>query len=342
MASNTFYRYDTWVKSSIGPAVPGAQIWVCTQPANTATVPPSPLAAIYSDSGGLVPIVQPLLTDGFGHADFYTLPGLYTVIVALGGVIQAIYPDQSIGGVGTTGGGSGTPSGTLLLQSNGISNANQFVLNLQSQDGSVTITNDSSGNTNLKANTAQFSGNASFMFGPGIRDLGTVFGGNWGAPQANSVAGVVTANKVTVYLFQLDVAITISKASVTCTNNTIGPTASFGIYSFSGNKLVDAGSFNLLTSPTVQVNTFSSVTLPPGIYWHAQACTTTGTATFAGIVVSNGANNDSIPAYVKNATRCATAANLMSGGVLPATLGALTPFTPLSTQGDGFCAPLYE
>jgi hypothetical protein len=97
MANPVFFRADGWVKSTTGAAVPGAQIYVADQPANSTFLPPSPLSNIFSDPDGLVPIVQPILTDGFGHYDFYILPGTYTVVVGLGGAIQQVYPDQSIG-----------------------------------------------------------------------------------------------------------------------------------------------------------------------------------------------------------------------------------------------------
>jgi hypothetical protein len=84
------------------------------------------------------------MTDGFGHYDFYTLPGLYTLVVAYGGQIQQVYPDQSIGGVGT-----GSASGTaLILQTNGMSNGNQLSLNLQGA-GSVSISDNGSGTTTI-------------------------------------------------------------------------------------------------------------------------------------------------------------------------------------------------
>jgi hypothetical protein len=44
MAVPTYFRMDGWVKSVTGAAVSGAQIYVATQPANTAFLPPSPLA----------------------------------------------------------------------------------------------------------------------------------------------------------------------------------------------------------------------------------------------------------------------------------------------------------
>ncbi len=93
---STFFRKDGWVKAVSGYAVPGANVWVCQQPANL-TLPPTPLAIIYSDVNGLIPIVQPISTDGFGHYNFYALAGLYTIIVANGGSIQQYFPDQLLG-----------------------------------------------------------------------------------------------------------------------------------------------------------------------------------------------------------------------------------------------------
>jgi len=113
--SVTYFRSDGWVKSSTGPAIPGAQVFVCTQPADTADYPPTPLASIYSDPAGLIPLSQPILTDGFGHYDFYAPSGTYTLVVAFGGSIQQVYPDQSVGAVIASG---------LLVLNNPIVNPN--------------------------------------------------------------------------------------------------------------------------------------------------------------------------------------------------------------------------
>jgi hypothetical protein len=99
----TYFRSDGWVKAATGQAVPGSQVFLCTQPANVptglsaATPTPTPLVTIYSDPNGLVPITQPILTDGFGHYDFYVLAGTYTLVVYLSSVLQQQYPDQSYG-----------------------------------------------------------------------------------------------------------------------------------------------------------------------------------------------------------------------------------------------------
>ena len=90
------FRSDGWVKTVLGQAIAGAQVYVCTQPANLVN-PPTPLASIFADPLGNAPITQPVPTDGFGHYDFYVAYGTYTVVIVNGGNIQAIYPDQTIG-----------------------------------------------------------------------------------------------------------------------------------------------------------------------------------------------------------------------------------------------------
>ncbi len=96
-----FYRTDGFVKNVLGVAIAGAKVYICTQPANTAFIPPSPLASIFSDPAGLAPIVQPIVTDGFGHYSYYALSGFYTEVVANQGKVQQVYPDQTVGLPGT-------------------------------------------------------------------------------------------------------------------------------------------------------------------------------------------------------------------------------------------------
>ena len=151
MAGN-YFRSDGWVKLVSGAAVPGAQIYVLTQPANvvppitpprTTPVPfvPNPQAVIYSDEG-LTQIAQPILTDGFGHYDFYTLPGLYTVAVYFNNTLQNYYVDQSIGSVGSSGGTS------VLFSTNGSPNFNQSLFNLV-QGAGIILNTDNFGNTTI-------------------------------------------------------------------------------------------------------------------------------------------------------------------------------------------------
>jgi hypothetical protein len=82
---SSFYRRDDWVQDAMGNAISGAWVYVTGQPTNVATLtsagftPPTPQVQLYSDPFGINPITQPVITDGFGHEYFYTLPGTYTV-----------------------------------------------------------------------------------------------------------------------------------------------------------------------------------------------------------------------------------------------------------------------
>ena len=163
----SFYRSDLWVKTTLGPAVAGAQIYVLFQPANFSppitpprTIPipfvPNPQAPVYSDQG-FTPMAQPFLTDGQGHANFYVLPGIYTVAIFYGGKLQQVYIDQSIGNIGSSGGTS------LVLEVNGSPLFNQTVLNLQ-QGANVILTPDNFGNVTIASTGGGSSSRVSAIF----------------------------------------------------------------------------------------------------------------------------------------------------------------------------------
>jgi hypothetical protein len=91
----------------MGPAAAGTQVYICTQPAVTTTVPPSPLAFVFVDNAGVMSLTQPLVCDGFGHASAYLASGVYTVVIVNGGVTQQVLLDQAIGSAG----GGNAPGG---------------------------------------------------------------------------------------------------------------------------------------------------------------------------------------------------------------------------------------
>lgn len=91
-------RDDRWLADALGRALAGAQVYYCLQPATTTTVPPSPLATVYSDLLGTVQ-AQPLITDGFGHSIAYLNAGqLYTVVFIhpLFGSNPVVLTDQAV------------------------------------------------------------------------------------------------------------------------------------------------------------------------------------------------------------------------------------------------------
>ena len=122
-------RDDRWVTDAQGRALAGALVFWCTQPATiNAAPPPAPLATIYTDISGTIPMPQPVITDGFGHADAYMDDSpLYTIVVyhplfgpnaLYNGAPVAVLKDQRLGGGGGGGGStiisfSGVPQGTV-------------------------------------------------------------------------------------------------------------------------------------------------------------------------------------------------------------------------------------
>ena len=97
-------RVDSWVKTAMGPAVAGSSLYLCSQPANIGSVPPSPLVAIFQDAKGITPWPNNVaICDGFGHAALYAAPGLYTLVVVYGGLVQQVYTDQLVNELNSTG-----------------------------------------------------------------------------------------------------------------------------------------------------------------------------------------------------------------------------------------------
>jgi hypothetical protein len=98
-------RFDGTVINAVGEALPACQVYVCTQPASTGSIPPSPLASIFSDPAGAVPLANPVLVDGNGNFFFYAPVGVYTLVYfdPYNRIQTLVFPDQQIV---TPGGGS--------------------------------------------------------------------------------------------------------------------------------------------------------------------------------------------------------------------------------------------
>lgn len=134
-------RIDGSVFDNVPRPVPGASIAVLTQPANTTTQPGSPLASIFQDVNGTLPLPNPFSAanfplnglnnfDGNGNYFFYIASGTYTVQI-YGGTLanQIVLADQA----------AGTPATGVTLQHGGVANSTQTLLNLAAGAG-MTIT----------------------------------------------------------------------------------------------------------------------------------------------------------------------------------------------------------
>lgn len=367
--SMNFYRNDGWVKLVNGQAVPGAQIYVCTQPCNvfppitppkTIPVPwagPNPQASIFSDAG-ITPIVQPIITDGFGHYDFYTTPGLYTIVVLFGGKVQQFYIDQTIGNAGSI---STSP---LVLSTNGTPNFNQLSLNLQ-QGAGIILSSDNFGNTTISGGSSislqtnevpngsqtlldlhASTGISLVDNGAGIVTVSSSvtgaanissanqgywlstlgLGGLWSANAANNVVIDTSSAANTVYALQVVLPFSVSITRVTVSLGTASSSKNLvvGIYSADGQtKLLDSGAFDGGgAGSTAQQNVIGSVSLPAGCYWFAWAGDYT-TATPSWWSIATNANMGGI--FNKRTTKkYAICGNKMVATSLPSALGTLT------------------
>lgn len=334
----TVFRRDEFVRSVVGPSVPGAQVFVCTQPANTAAYPPTPLASIYSDPAGLVPIQQPMITDGFGHCYFYVAVGTYTIVVANNSIIQQVYPDQLIG---QTGAGSislqsnsvpntdqavlnlkngsyitVTPDGvggvvldttgplgtTVAIQVDGTDTSDQTVINIESTDGSATISNPSGGNIDIVVPPSGPASNLPFSTPP------------IALSQSSAEAGVAGAEVVS--LLSLFIPYTVKAGHIVWysgTGDNGSDLSDIGIYSVNGTTatlVAHIGATTGISSSSLNTAAFleGTVEFTPGYYLFAM-CSNNG----AGFTIDFGAS-------ATYGTTYSVSSGTASGGVLPSTI----------------------
>jgi hypothetical protein len=141
---SSFFRSDRQVTDALGNAIAGASVAFCSQPANTTTLPPSPLITLYSDSTGDTEITNPLTTNGLGSCFAYMPAGTYSVVIYGTGIATVVLSDQTITSPETAGwnndssnagsisgainasnrvftlSGTPTPAGSLLFVTNGL------------------------------------------------------------------------------------------------------------------------------------------------------------------------------------------------------------------------------
>ena len=144
-------RFDSWIRSATGAAAAGASVYLCLQPAaiNNPPLPPAPLAQLYSDNAGALPIAQPMIADGYGHVNCYIATGTYTVVIYYGGSLVLSYPDQNIS-LGSGGGKfyvTGLPSVITapagdVITADGTGNIQDGGTLLSSLASAVSVTNE--------------------------------------------------------------------------------------------------------------------------------------------------------------------------------------------------------
>ena len=129
------------------------------------------------------------------------------------------------------------------------------------------------------------------------------------------------ANGVRASQFILPFRATVGKVTIQINTLEAGKVAAVGIYDSSGAKLIDSGTFDVGSTGFKQ-NSFTAVTLQPGVYYWVQSCDGTVAAITTVITALGSAANTFV--NQGSASRRANVGNAMAGGVLPATLGVLT------------------
>ena len=147
---------------------------------------------------------------------------------------------------------------------------------------------------------------------------------------ATTTVAAGTANQVRVMQVVIPYTITVGKIAANITASSSGQNMFVGMYDSSGNKLLEAA-LSCTATNGVSTSLGSTVTLTPGTYYYAvSASDTTCAASGTGASFSRGWLN----ILDKNTTRMGTAANSVSGGVMPSTLGTVTfnNFPPITTM----------
>jgi hypothetical protein len=136
-----------------------------------------------------------------------------------------------------------------------------------------------------------------------------------------------TANQLKCLLSRIPFSLTINNLSFRF--NTAGPAAShvsIGMYTGAGTKVWSWDNIDAVTGvPITKSNTIATVNIQPGIYWMCTSGDYNGTSPQASSEGGYAIPSSSyLPYNGPFGTRVGTAANPLSGGVMPATLGVIT------------------
>lgn len=220
----------------------------------------------------------------------------------------------------------------LNVEVNGTPLASTNPINFESGTG-IAVTNTSAGNvliTNTNTGTTFNNPGVGYFWGAGIV-----------RPLFDLVeAGTIAADSQVVYVFEfvLETNWAIGSASYMTDNGASDSFFGFGIYSLAGNALVTTSFLTTATSGNTPVtNTFSQVSLPAGVYYFAQSADNT---VVQGPVFQFDYTGQSpvdlfglMNAGSQPVAMFATNTMGVNTGVMPTTLGTLTPLTNQSFNG---------
>jgi hypothetical protein len=228
-----------------------------------------------------------------------------------------------------TSAGNGT-STSATFQTQGVNNLSQTLLNIEAIDSSIYVTNPSGGNVAIQGPQFELSSPAWWSSGDGTTyGFNTALGGAYGTGNANEVKW---------WMSRIPFSLKVSKlCTLVSVNGTAGNVGGFAVYDSTGTtKLISFDNFSIATTGLKTTTLGASVTLQPGIYIFASACSQASAGPASQPSYQAASTSEGISPWSANGTkRSGTAANAMSSGVLPSSLGAL------SVGGGGFAALPY-
>jgi hypothetical protein len=137
---------------------------------------------------------------------------------------------------------------------------------------------------------------------------------------AAATTSTFTANHVRAMLFVLPYTVTFTKMVLNVTTTSNGNNYFAAVYSADKSTLLRQGTFTLGAGTGALSATVSSTTLRPGPYWFAWAADNTAAVVTAwGNVIGTNTNPFNL-----NNVKLGDSDQLVSGGVMPATLGTIT------------------
>lgn len=239
---------------------------------------------------------------------------------------------------------AGATLGTLTLQTNGVNNGSQSRQNLRSLDGSITWTDNGTGDINAQVTTGTAS--APYMLGAGV--LNVLSAGSF-----TSISPNQTSLQVCITRFVLSASINLFNTLSFYGRTSSGSGTNFilGFYDTSKNLVWNSGSLFISNSLAADVTfTVPALTLSPGTYYLAYAgennnLQMNGNSTIAGFSVDNGSSGGNIINQHAITFGHATNAATQPGGagtavILPATLGTLVAYGISDSFGSPY--PMFE
>jgi hypothetical protein len=179
-------------------------------------------------------------------------------------------------------------------------------------------------------------------FGFTTTGLGWFFGGQSWGPIIDGVGGAPgSTNVVNVVQLELTTSFDVSKISTYVITGGGAGYMDCALYNSAGTtKLLDCGTnaFNTHSaSQSLQSVTATPTTVGPGVYWYAW-----GSTDGNGSVILHQPYQYYSVLFNANVARAGTAANHISAGAMPATLGTITPLTYTGSAQPNIPAVMFQ